>query len=523
MDNRAKLGLADGFARGFGLMNSYVADKEARQRKSETFEHQKKEWQRAEDARLVSAFQAGIQNGSVDPKIAGEFGRRFDVDWKNYIDPDFGNSLNILEEAAAGKRSIYNDEFRDAFGRVFKQEISKGIGEQVDDRTIKEKLLRGVYPSKDKTGLMIDLDILEDTKEGERWRSAPVTTNRSAGDSEVKTIPLDKVLEKLKGHRLMYEGIKRTPELSSYIKQLAAKTGAQLDKSSEDSNAQKKFNELITLGVDKDKAMQAAYGLETVKPKDNLVINDQLVNPESGKVLGDYRSPEKPDKPAKPLVVKGRVLDPESLEVLADYSEGDGGSGKGGALDSSVMSQIQQSAKNFHGRFNPESGIFGFPEGAAEKYTLAMERTQKLIGAGIPVFKAINMANLSVADPLTPQKAKEIAEAEANTQDIGFFEKDKWIQKYSRDLLNKQNAAIEQYKRFEQQQGQSTQDTPVNKQSGKIIRTPQQEKPEQTKQPKRNAAAEAKLNAMLKNAKPEQIEAIKQAFTERMGYLPEGI
>lgn len=516
MDNKSKLGLSNGFAQGFGLMNSYVAGKENRERAKETFEHQKNEWQREEDARLVSAFQAGIKNGSVNPKIAGEFGRRFDVDWQNYLDPDFGNSLNILEEAASGKRSIYDAEFKDAFGRVFKQEVSKGIGETIDGRTIKEKVLRGVYPSKDKAGLMIDLDILEDTHDGERWRSAPVTTNRSAKDDEVKTIPLDQVLQKLKGHRLMYESVKNTPELSSFIKQLAAKTGAKLDESRPNSSAHQKYNELVGMGVDEDKALQATYGLEKAKSKENIVVNNQLVNPQTGAVIGDYRTPEKTKKD-KPIVVKGRVLDPNTFDVIADYSDE---KEKGTKLDSSLMSQIQQSAKNFHGRFNPESGVFGFPEGAAEKYVEAMERTEKLINAGVPIYQAINMANLSVADPLTPKRAQEIAEAEAEKQDIGFWEKNKWVTQYSRDLLNKQNAAIQNYEDFVKRQSTKPAEKPskkVDKQSsdsmsGKIQRDSQ-----------RNLAAEKKLQGMLANANPKQHEEIKNKFFEALGYLPEGV
>ena len=292
MSNRGALNLTNGVTQGFSLLNNYYANEEARDRADKTFQRQEQEWDRQDDARLVSAFQEGLKSGHVDPSIAGEFGRRFDVDWSNYLDPEFGESLNILEDAAKGNRSLYDPELRNAFGRVFKAEISKGIGEKIDDRTITDKVLNGIYPSQDGTGLMLDLEITEDSPFGPQKRFAPVTEGRSATDDIVKTIPLDKALDKLMGHKLMYEQVQNTPELASFVRQLGAKTGAKLPKAPTKSNEYKQYKELISIGMPEEEARKAAYGIKPPK-SDDLIVNDQWIDRESKKVLFDGRDKDK--------------------------------------------------------------------------------------------------------------------------------------------------------------------------------------------------------------------------------------
>lgn len=53
-----------------------------------------------------------------------------------------------------------------------------------------------------------------------------------------------------------------------------------------------------------------------------IEVNDQLVNPVTGEVLGDYRTPEAASAPGR-RVVDGRLIDEQTGAVIADYREDD--------------------------------------------------------------------------------------------------------------------------------------------------------------------------------------------------------
>lgn len=246
MAGRAGLGLAQGFMQGFDFMDridkrerrmGLQEQQNERAEQNQQWQHEQMEWsrddrQREDDQRLVQAMYQGVQSGEIDPRIAQQYGERFDVEWSNYVDPEFGQSLSVLEGTVKGEYSMKSPEFRNAFGRVFRREINKGTGEEYDAEDgrhrIVEKRLVGVYPGPDGKSLMVDLDILDEGPNGQQRRRAPVTSNRSAKDDEVKAIPLEAALQKLKGHQLMYEAVQASPELQAVIQQHAARTGAAL-------------------------------------------------------------------------------------------------------------------------------------------------------------------------------------------------------------------------------------------------------------------------------------------------------
>lgn len=248
MSGRAGLGLAQGFMQGYDFMDR-IDKRERRMGLAEASNNRAEEtqgWQREragawredrqreDDQRLVQAMNQGVQNGKIDPKIAKQFGERFDVDWTNYVDPEFGNSLGVLEGTVKGEYSMKSPEFQRAFERVFRKEIQKGTGEEYQGsdgaHRLEQKRLNRVYPGPDGKSLMVDLDVLDRGPNGEEWRKAPVTKNRSATDDEVRAIPLEAALRKLKGHQLMYESVQASPELQNVIQQYAARTGAELPK-----------------------------------------------------------------------------------------------------------------------------------------------------------------------------------------------------------------------------------------------------------------------------------------------------
>lgn len=279
MAGRAGLGLAQGFMQGYQFMDTI--DKRERRMglqeaqagraaeshrwQGEVMDQKRNQWQREEDGRLVQAMQEGITSGNIDPDIADEYGRRFDVDWSNYVDPEFGQSLQTLERTVGGELSMKDPEFNRAFERVFRTEIQKGTGEEYEGadgaHRLEQKRLAGVYPGPDGQSLMVDLDVLDKGPNGEEWRRAPVTTNRSAKDGEVKAIPLEAALQKLKGHQLMYKSVQSSPELQGLIRQHAARTGTKLPQA-QTSEAYRKRQELAALGIDGDTATNTAYGIK---------------------------------------------------------------------------------------------------------------------------------------------------------------------------------------------------------------------------------------------------------------------
>ncbi|MDF0750271.1 hypothetical protein NLU14_08515 [Marinobacter sp. 71-i] len=279
MAGRAGVGLAQGFMQGYEFMDTM--DKRERRMglqeaqagraaeshrwQGETMDQKRSQWEREDDGRLVQAMQQGIQSGNIDPEIADEYGRRFDVDWSNYVDPEFGQSLQTLERTVGGEISMKDPEFNRAFERVFRTEINKGTGEEYEGadgaHRLEQKRLAGVYPGPDGKSLMVDLDVLDKGPGGEEWRRAPVTTNRSAKDDEVRAIPLEEALKKLKGHQLMYKSVQSSPELQGLIRQHAARTGTKLPET-KTSEAYRKRRELAALGVEGDAATNAAYGIK---------------------------------------------------------------------------------------------------------------------------------------------------------------------------------------------------------------------------------------------------------------------
>ncbi|WP_417518709.1 hypothetical protein [Marinobacter sp.] len=302
MNGRNAMGLSHGFLQGFQVMNQYQQGKQRMALAEQASERadQRHQWDlddrdRLDDQRLVQAMHQGVESGQIDPKIAMEFGNRFDVDWSNYVDPEFGSALGVLESTVQGQTSMKSPEFNQAFERVFRTEINKGTGEEYDGpdgaHRLEQKRLAGVYPGPDGKTLMVDLEVLDQGPNGPQWRRAPVTKNRSAKDDEVHAIPLEAALDKLKGHQIMYQSVQASPQLKAVIQQYAARTGAQLPKA-QTSEAYRKAHELQALGLDPDAARNTAYGIKPNGGVKGVNINGFLVDPRTGATIGDFRTPD---------------------------------------------------------------------------------------------------------------------------------------------------------------------------------------------------------------------------------------
>ncbi len=62
-------------------------------------------------------------------------------------------------------------------------------------------------------------------------------------------------------------------------------------------------------------ALSAQLGIAPEKPAGPMTINNKLVDPRTGQVIGDYSDPQ------KPMAVNNRLVDPATGKVIGDYSD----------------------------------------------------------------------------------------------------------------------------------------------------------------------------------------------------------
>lgn len=520
MSGLTNAGLANGFMQGFSMMDNYHTNKQRREQSNEIFQHQKQEWDREEAARITQAMFTAAESGNIDPELAKQFEAKTGyINWTDYIDPEFGNSLATMKEVLSGNGDINTPEGIAAVNRLYDKEIKRGVGEKVGNKTIVDKKVNRVIPTKDGKGFMLNLAVKEEDESGWSVRNAPVTgPNRSATDEEVKQIDLEQALSDLKGKMMVYEAIQKSPKLMDLIRQRAARVGAQLPQAKEQYGDIEQHPELGQIQRGPNGEVKVLKGLDVKEPG----YGDPFKHSELGWVQeagdGKYVQLDEPNSGGKPIVTAGGlVLSPDGKKVIGDHRKDSSKGGKGGSgLDATAATHIQQTAKSFHGKFNPDGSFMGMPEGANAKYTLAMDRSEELVALGVPLFKATNIANLSVADKLTVQKAKMIASREALEQDFGWGEKDKWIETRAKELIEEQGTALREYESIVgKQAGLNVPDSP---QQAEQTEPAQDDNIREGKVDRSGArkAPQAAIDMLMKN--PE----LKDQFLAKYKYLPEG-
>lgn len=416
-------GLASGFAQGFGLMNNYQNQQKQNERaerglqmREESFQMQKDQYDQAQKKETATMIYGKIIN---DIPLANEE-RTFLEENPIYqvpLNPAIDQTIGIAERVVDPEDPLdfNSEEALYSINAGFEPLINRGSGG-------KKRIAAGLPGAKPGT-MSFDLDV--EREDGTRDRQ-PLTANRGTvddGDDEVRQVPVENLVNTVQGIRMIRNGFAGAPG----GKERAAKMYA-----------------LLT-----GKTPERAKGIQ---------INDRLVNPHTGEVMADFSGQEQGDADWRRLN-DGRLYNQRTGEIRdVGGAEEDGApanDGTGG-LSSSVLSQIQQTTRNFHGSFNPDGSFLGIPAGAREKYTLAMERAQELVGRGMPVFEATNLANLSVADPLTEDEASRLAQQEAEQEVQGWFkgdERDQYVERRTRELLEESKGA---QRRYEQIAGGST-------------------------------------------------------------------
>lgn len=424
-------GFVDGAMQGFGLMDTYYNRQAQNERadkrlglQEEAFDMQK-ERHGAEQAKEKATFVLGKIAQGVEP-TEDEFGwlKEHPQFWPA-LDPRTDKSIEVAQSVIDPESPVGpNDpEAIEAMNQLWSHRINRGEGGR--------KRIAGLYPGQGQGAVALDLEI--EKEDGTKY-NAPMTKNRGVeGDDEVLQTPVEALVNQVQGYRMLRNAF-RTPEAqATATKVLSALTGKTPDR----SEAYTKRQEMLGLGIDDDVATKNAYGLSD----GNKRYGDPFQHPQLGWVQPG------PD---------GKLIQLDTSESSDDADAPTDGTG---GLDSSVLSQIQQTTRSFHGTFNPDGSFLGIPEGAREKYTLAMQRAQELVAvAGLPVFEATNLANLSVGEKLSSAEAKRIAEREAETEITGWFkgdEKEAFVKRRAKELVSESASAQQRYEQLTKGKGGS--------------------------------------------------------------------
>jgi len=512
-------GLASGFGQGFGLADQYYARQNQQERqgkaderadrsmemREEQFGMQMQEAERTQGQRqaefILGKGAQGIMPNDEEMKFLKEnsqYWPAFDPE----SDAAIENAQKVIDPNdpmdANDPEAIYS------MNVLFGGRVNRGEGGK--------KRIAGMYPGKQEGHVTFDLGV---TGDDNTERFQPMTKGRGTeGDDEVLETPVENLVNHVQGIRMMRNAFRSPEGQQMASKMLAALRGD----SPKQSEAYRKRNEMVGLGIDEGTATKSAYGLKPDKnerygdafehpqlgwvqpgpngqlkqmdtaggPTKGINMNGFLVDSVTGEQMGDFRTPDQRqgkenerygdafEHPQLGWVQPGpngqlKQMDTAGGQGEADWRKLNDGSlfnqrtgetrGVGselpndgtGGLDSSVMSQIQQTARSFHGTFNSDGSFLGLPAGAREKYTMALQRSEELVGAGLSVFEAANLANMSVGDKLTESDAKRVAEQEAETEVQGWFkgdERNAFVARRAKELMAESAGAEKRYQKL---------------------------------------------------------------------------
>lgn len=247
-------GLVDGAVQGFGLMDRYYRgqkqdDRAERglQMQEEAFGMKKEQYGREQTKEKATFVLGKIAQGVDLSEDEYAFLKEHPQFWPA-LDPRTDKSIEVAQsvidpESPAGPN---DPEAIDAMNQLWGHRINRGEGGK--------KRIAGLYPGQQPGTVALDLEV--EREDGTKY-NAPMTRNRGVeGDDEILQTPVGDLVEQVQGYRML-RNVFRTPEAQATAsKVLAALTGKTPER---------------TKGIN---------------------INGQLVNPETGEAIGDFRTPE---------------------------------------------------------------------------------------------------------------------------------------------------------------------------------------------------------------------------------------
>lgn len=248
-------GLASGFAQGFGLIDNYYnrqaqnarADKRLGMQE-EAFEMKRGQLKQQQDQETAKFVFGKIANGM---DLADE-----ELQWLQNkpqylaaLNPEVDKALETAQRVIDPNDplDLNDDEGLYAINTMFEPMINRGKGGR--------KRIAVGLPGRTEGTMVFELDV--EGEDGTRYR-APMTRNRGVAgeDDEIREVPVESLVNTAQGYRVLRNVINTNGASENAAKLYSMLTG------------------------------------KTQEPVKGININGQLVNPETGEAMGDFRTPE---------------------------------------------------------------------------------------------------------------------------------------------------------------------------------------------------------------------------------------
>jgi len=252
-------GLASGFGQGFGLADNYYRgqkqdDRAERglQMREESFGMQKDQYEQARQKE-----QATLIFGKVANKMGlSEDEEKFLVDNPRYLgalNSETDKAIDIAQRVIDPNdpTGFNSEEGMYAMNTAFAPVINRGQGGS-------KRIVAG-YPAKSNPEAMtFDLEV---TGEDGSKVNRPMTDNRGieGEDDQVKEVPIEGMVNHVQGLRMVRNAINSNGASEYAQKMYSVLTGKQTER----SDAYRKRQEMVGLGIDAGEATSSAYGLGT--------------------------------------------------------------------------------------------------------------------------------------------------------------------------------------------------------------------------------------------------------------------
>jgi hypothetical protein len=248
-------GLASGFAQGFGLADNYYTRQEQGDRadrrldmQEETFEMKKGQLEQQQDQETAKFVFGKIANGM---DLADE-----ELQWLQNkpqylaaLNPEVDKALETAQRVIdpSDDLDLNSDEGLYAINTMFEPMINRGKGGR--------KRIAAGLPGRTEGTMAFELDV--EGEDGTRYR-APMTRNRGVAgeDDEIREVPVESLVNTAQGYRVLRNVINTNGASENAARLYSMLTG------------------------------------KTQEPVKGININGQLVNPETGEAMGDFRTPE---------------------------------------------------------------------------------------------------------------------------------------------------------------------------------------------------------------------------------------
>jgi len=218
MDTR---GVMDGFAQGFGLVDSYLNNKAADERSSrqqamyerglqmreQEFSAQQADQQRQQDQQLIGQFYSGWSNGIEAPmteELDQAFKRNPMADPRHLFNSKTEAAVQYADKLASGEGNLFSKETADHMHNFFQPRVDRMPG--------RSTRLAGLYPGQLEGTLAFEVGVtpkggLDGVDQKEYF--APVTVNRGVAgqDDEVAQYGIDQVIAPVMGAKQIYQAL----------------------------------------------------------------------------------------------------------------------------------------------------------------------------------------------------------------------------------------------------------------------------------------------------------------------------